>query len=564
MMDYESYISGLSLPKCGFKFWYATSEWVLDHYDPYILEEVIPGFRTHSVTGRDNLSSDLREIDYSRQDGSGYRSKRHVSRDLTIEYGLTSNSVEHHRKQLNKLRSMLHKRTWQGSSVDASYGNAEQLYIVFNDEPDVFYKGTVSEITEEKFVQNFSSTGKITIHCADPFKYSLNLYFVQPTIVDGNTIFSLQYNGTQPSSPRFDIEFHGDTGYAAFIDDTGKVIQIGDPEITGNATKQIYDEQTKGEKEEIFNNRFSSSSNWRNIDSAWSLNAYASDPWNVPIHAMGDFVTYGDGLYITDPSTSDEWHGPSLKRTFSPVNDFLFESGLYLAKSKPDQKATVCLDFTIFGDYGIATAERPLIRVSLWGVYVSNHDAKLAIELAEKRVKIINYQNTRDSKNKYSWKNVDSESISQHYVPLYIERYKNKISITVYDKTYSFNNGIPEGSRATGVGIHMYVLDDKYILRTNSDHKYVYGAGIRHARFYSLPVQWKDVSNKFVRDDWVTIDCKTGSIDMNGGERPGLGALGNDFETFKLQPGLNEIKFAWSEWCRAAPSPQLRYREVFL
>lgn len=562
-LDYESYISGLSLPKCSFKFWYATTERVLDEtsgYSPTILEEAIPGYRTNSVEGRDSLTSNINEISFNRRHGSGYRDKRHQTRDLKISYALVSNSVEHQRKQLNKLRGLLHLDYWQGDPYDDSYGKADQLYIIFNDEPDVFYKGVVSNITESKFVQNFASNGEITIHCSDPFKYSVEKHYVNAVLdEDDNTIFSINYNGTVPASPEFRIFFNGDTGYVSFIDEWEHIIQIGDPEITGNSEEQIYDEQTKGKKTEIFNNYFGSATNWRNIQSAWELNAYASTMAKYPIQAMGDFVTYGDGLYVTDPSTYNYWHGPSLKRTFDPVDNFLFESGIYLAKKKATDKAEVCIDITIFGDYGIATEEKRIARVGVWSLNDKNYNARMFIELDGKTVRSIDYTCSRDSNNKYSFRDYDN-----YYVPLKLERYGDRITVTVKDSTFTFRNAIPETARATGVGLHMYCMDDKFTIKTDSNHNYVYGMGIRHARMYSIPTQWKDISNKFIREDWVDIDCRSGSIKMNGGETPSIGALGNDFDEFKLRPGANEIRAIWSYWCRANPTFSLWYREVYL
>ena len=562
-LDYESYISHLSLPKCGFKFWYATSINVLDEtfgYDPTILEEAIPGYRTNSVEGRDSLSSDISEITFNRRPGSGYREKRHQSRDLKIKYALVSNSEVHQRKQLNALRGLLHMDYWQYSPYDDSYGKADQLYIIFNDEPDVFYKGVVSNITESKFVQNFASTGEITIHCSDPFKYSVERHYVDTeTDEGGNVIFSVNYNGTVPASPEFTVFFHDDTGYASFMDEHEHIIQIGDPEITGNSEGPIYDELTKGKKTEIFNNYFGSATNWRNIQPAWELNAYSSTMAKYPIQAMGDFVTYGDGLYVTDPSTFNYWHGPSLKRTFEPVDNFLFESGIYLAKKKANDKAEVCIDITIFGDYGIATEEKRIARVALWSLNDKNYNARMSIELNGKTVRSVDYTCSRDDNNKYSFRNFNN-----YYVPLKIERYNDKITVTVKDSTFTFRNAIPESSRATGVGIQMYCMDDKFMIKTDSNHNYVYGMGVRHARMYSIPVQWKDISNKFTDEDIVDIDCGSGSIKMNGGESPDIGALGNDFEDFKLRPGANEIRAIWSYWCTNRPSFSLYYREVYL
>ena len=77
---------------------------------------------------------------------------------------------------------------------------------------------------------------------------------------------------------------------------------------------------------------------------------------------------------------------------------------------------------------------------------------------------------------------------------------------------------------------------------------------------------WKDVPNKFSANDVVRADCLDGKIYLNDAEAPQLGALGNDWEEFYLQPGLNQIGVAYSDWVpdECAPTFKMRYREVFL
>lgn len=76
----------------------------------------------------------------------------------------------------------------------------------------------------------------------------------------------------------------------------------------------------------------------------------------------------------------------------------------------------------------------------------------------------------------------------------------------------------------------------------------------------------KDIPNKFGANDVLTADCRNGEIYLNGIHSPELGALGNDWESFTLSPGLNQIGVAYSSWLTAdyAPKMKLRYREVFL
>jgi hypothetical protein len=77
---------------------------------------------------------------------------------------------------------------------------------------------------------------------------------------------------------------------------------------------------------------------------------------------------------------------------------------------------------------------------------------------------------------------------------------------------------------------------------------------------------YKDVPNKFSANDVLVADCKNGEILLNGIPSPALGALGNDWEGFCLEPGLNQIGISYSTWVSAgyAPTMKVRYREVFL
>ena len=78
---------------------------------------------------------------------------------------------------------------------------------------------------------------------------------------------------------------------------------------------------------------------------------------------------------------------------------------------------------------------------------------------------------------------------------------------------------------------------------------------------------WKDIPNKFSANDVVEADCKNGEIRLNGELMPALGALGNDWETFYLQPGINQIGFSYSDWLTdegTIPTFVVKYREVFL
>lgn len=99
---------------------------------------------------------------------------------------------------------------------------------------------------------------------------------------------------------------------------------------------------------------------------------------------------------------------------------------------------------------------------------------------------------------------------------------------------------------------------------TRSGNKYLTYNGINAFYFQKLHVKkWRDVPNKFAQDCSLIANCSDGSIRMNGLPKPDLGALGNDWETFCLKPGVNQVQCLCSSWAKK-PMFKMKYREVFL
>lgn len=96
---------------------------------------------------------------------------------------------------------------------------------------------------------------------------------------------------------------------------------------------------------------------------------------------------------------------------------------------------------------------------------------------------------------------------------------------------------------------------------------------INSVRFTRNPSgTFADIPNVFTSGDIVEADCNDASVYIrhanteNGHYEPQYGALGNDWEDFKLQKGQNSIKAVWSDWVKTAYKPQLKiyYSEVYL
>ena len=88
----SDYFASLSLPQCAVSV------------NGEILEEMVIGYRTSSVSGRETLSSELDEITIGDMDGKRFRSKKDNTRDITISYALVADDREKHHTLSDKLR----------------------------------------------------------------------------------------------------------------------------------------------------------------------------------------------------------------------------------------------------------------------------------------------------------------------------------------------------------------------------------------------------------------------------------------------------------------------------
>lgn len=245
------------------------------------IENLISGYRTLTVEGREALSPEITTNETGIRDGSTLKGKRYPARIIRITYQLIAASNEAFREAYNKLASIL---------------DVKDAELIFDDEPDKFFTGTPSYIGEVEPGKN-AVVGEFEILCADPFKYSVLEYVVAPE--QGETSVVIDYGGTYKGFPTLEADFFnedeasedgetvteltgsGDCGYVAFFNEDEKIIQIGDPdEVDGEA---VAKSQT------LFNQQFTKSSSWGSAaQSLWGLNkGITSSDAVVQAGAMG-------------------------------------------------------------------------------------------------------------------------------------------------------------------------------------------------------------------------------------------------------------------------------------
>lgn len=153
--------------------------------------------------------------------------------------------------------------------------------------------------------------------------------------------------------------------------------------------------------------------------------------------------------------------------------------------------------------------------------------------------------------------------------------------LTVNGEIHTFNVAVRKiGKQLTLVGdlfggkVYTFPISDDITFERIEFYFTHYSSGPPVSRFGISHVQFiksncnniKDIPNKFGSNDVLNVDCGSGEIILNGTQHPELGALGNDWEEFYLEPGLNQMTYAYSEWVpdEYAPKVRIRYREVFL
>lgn len=232
------------------------------------IEDLIPGYRTLTVEGREALSPEIATYDTGYRDGSLMSGKRYPARTIRVTYQLAAKTCEEFRECYNKL----------GAILDVT--DAE---LIFEDEQDKYFIGTPSRIGEVPPGRN-SVIGEFDLLCLDPFKYSVAEYTASAS--PGDPCIFIDYNGTYKSFPKLQAEFHaeseasedgenvvgltgkGECGYVAFFNESEKIVQLGDPEEVDGEEGAFSPSQT------LINTKLDTKNGWGSAaKSQWSVNS---------------------------------------------------------------------------------------------------------------------------------------------------------------------------------------------------------------------------------------------------------------------------------------------------
>lgn len=493
------------------------------------IENIIDGYRTLYTSGRDLLAPELNTLELTKKHGSIYKSRRYPERSITVGFQLIAPSSEEFRKRFNTLNGILY---------------AEEAQLIFADEPDKCFYGTLSDFSAPEPGRN-AVIGEFTFTCSDPFKYSVEEIVAVPSADNGKTII-VDYAGTVEAYPRLEVDFpkHGTNGvctYLAFSNGNGDIIQIGGadtgsfPGDTSDAANLIY--------EFFYGNLNAPVYCGDDIYCSDSLLCCLSEDWLTntgTYRAFDDQITKSGSVEVSEPGingrlqaasygTGNGFHGPSvstvLTNTVSGIVDFELAFRNYLIASAIDEKGL----FIATLNHGSGEDESVLASLAL----VKNED-----EMSINILMIIN-----------------DEIRKQVTLPLPISNTLNritkegtKIEFTACGRTYTFYDDSLTDIGAHSVGFLFGAYGTEQPLSVNN-------------------LEWVRLTNapgKFTNNDAIVADCRSAMITMNDVNRPALDTIGNDWESFTLKPGINQIRTSYKISTSKVPDFKVRYREVFL
>lgn len=185
------------------------------------IENVVPGYRTLQVTGRELMEAEITDQEIGNTDGTYYREKRFPTRAIVVTYQLLGKSPTEFRARFNALNKIL---------------NQEQVKLIFNDEPDKYFVGTKSEVGDVDGGL-LNATGEFTFYCTDPRKYSTTEKTFAATAVNGVLETTIINNGSVPVPVDYEIIHRHENGYVGIVSEYG-AIQLGSVEECDGVIRQ--------------------------------------------------------------------------------------------------------------------------------------------------------------------------------------------------------------------------------------------------------------------------------------------------------------------------------------
>ena len=477
------------------------------------MHDIVPGYKTLFVRGREPLDLELLNISLPARDGDIFRSRRVNARELQILFSLEAATPAAYTAAYNQLKGELYK--------------VKNSQLIFDDEPGCYFVGTCDNIDVE-YVAGQPSHGTIVISCADPFKYSLTEYTANAV----NGEISVNYSGTYPAYPILTAQSAThDCGFYSFSDDDGHLIQIGNPE------EEDQEEEPTDRVVASLDSNFGTNywPSYAPYDPVWhpdrarllygyetesqGFRASAAYIYSLPGYPSGDPNTFFGGALGVNIDASPNF-SCSFVHWFEPSGNQGGGFDLYINNSGGGNIAGVC----------IRRGKGDVIKAYLI--------------VKGKVVKTTSYTLANNPFGSV-WR---TETIAKTL---------GTVSFNVGGVTFTVTDPdlADHSYDARNVSFIIYKQPGADQIGENN--------ALKSIQFRGYASTWVDVENVIPREGLVSVDTGSGEISVNDDPQPNLGSIYNDFEDFKLSTGENTITCSSSGWVDDAVYT-MKYREVFL
>lgn len=501
----KEYFSRLPLPECAVK--------VNDEY----LERTIVGYRTSSVSGRNELSSDLFEKTIGDTGPTKYLYKKDKTRDILVQFALVADSLFEHEKLFNKLKGVLH---------------ADNSKFVFEDEPDVYYVGTVRDITCTRLDSSgsdaFASVGEIAIHCSNPYKYSNTITTVTAKVEDGKLVANINNDGSGEVYPVYRIKHKAENGYIGIVH-TGGAFEMGNIE---EADKEPYEQSEQLIK------------NFENFSPYTGTN-----PQNPTIPLNGSLRQSGDYLEIENIGSTTQqwnWHGGSRRLKLPPdsegevgaKNFYCWWQSEFVA----GRMGQTGFQQVILTDEN----DRYMCHWQITKADTAGNTAYVTFGIPGAAFKDFPFTPYADESNQYLTRG-------------YEDIQKIGSQLRFYFNSGYYTVDVPEirDKKVT----YIYIVIGGLANRTGLLEMTINKVGRFLATKHHVEKE-RDVPNRYHEDREVVINCEDDTITLNGLPRNDEMVTGSAF--YPLPPGDTNIEFYTSSWCGERPEVTVEYRKRWL
>ena len=526
------------------------------------LENIIDGYRTLYVKGRESLEVELSTYTVGVADGEKLKHTKYPARELVVGFQLLCPTNEDFRIAFNQLNNIL--------SID-------EADFIFADEPDKYFTGTPIMNADIEAGRN-NVTGEWRIHCSYPFKRSVEVITLstddeEGVVIEGNSAtFGFEYNGSVPSRPLLRATFagakeggdyneDGDCGFVAFLDEEENIIQLGNPDV--------IDVDQHNKNETICNSEFDALTDW--TADGITVGDITDTYWDK---GKGQTLSYAKGVGTLERTTTGAVNFDlnivqrlavkSSRQTgsfkASLKNNGVIVVGYRINKTGNGTQGTVqyILKDTVVGTDKIDLSyyNTNFGYCNRTPVYVTQKYKTKEVTTVKKdgrNVKVTKYV-TKTRKVRKRWNYTQSNL-------------NTRITKEGTAVTFSIGNLTKRTFKMSDIELtpsYDVVLETTGNLHTNA---------IRSIAFISkVGVPFAEIPNVFTSGDIVEADCNDANVylyrdgSIEGHVTPQYGALGNDWETFEIKAGNNLIQAVWSDWVDEDYKPKIEiiFNEVFI